>query len=226
MSGFGCYWRVLVLTVLVAGACADTSRAEFETRWQRAHEERLSGQTQKALEDLKDLLAAIRGKTEFRDLRLKVESEMSEAYLTEKDPANAVVYLEDLVAERPTDTVSQYKLGMVYRDLGDSRRATVHLRAAVEGGFSNLAVQVNLIEAAFLAKQSTLALNTAKKLLEKPVKSADVLLRVGKGSLRSPFLPAKRWRHLQKPGVLCQGRLSRVFARPLYRTCSKTMRQS
>jgi tetratricopeptide (TPR) repeat protein len=105
---------------------------------------------------------------------------MSEAYLAERNSANAAVYLEDLVTQRPTDAPSQYKLGMVYRDLGDSRRATVHLRAAVEGGFSNLAAQVNLIEAAFLAKQSTLALNTAKNLLERPVKSPDVMLRVGR----------------------------------------------
>jgi superkiller protein 3 len=164
---------------LVAPAWAAANRAELEARWQQAHEERMSGQTRRALETLTELLQETRGKAEFRDLKLKIESEMSDAYLAVKDPANAVVYLGDVVEQQPADALSQYKLGMAYRDLGDNRRATIHLRAALEGGFSNLAARVNLIESAFLSKQSTLALNTAKNLLEKPVKSTAVLVRIG-----------------------------------------------
>lgn len=176
---FGSIWRVLGLLALAAPGRADANRAELEAQWQQAHEERMSGQTRRALETLNELLAKTRGKAEFRDLKLKIESEMSDAYLTDKDPASAVVYLDDIVEQQPADGLSQYKLGMAYRDLGDNRRATIHLRAAVEGGFSNLAAQVNLIEAAFLAKQSTLGLNTAKSLLGQPVKSTAVLLRIG-----------------------------------------------
>jgi tetratricopeptide (TPR) repeat protein len=164
---------------MAAQGQAEINRAELDARWQQAHEERIKRQTHRALEMLNKLLADTRGKPEFLDLKVKIEREMAEAYLTENNPATAVVYLNDVVEQQPSDGLSQYKLGMAYRDLGDNRRATTHLRAAAEGGFSNLAAQVNLIEAAFLAKQSALALNTAKALLEKPMKSVAVLVRIG-----------------------------------------------
>lgn len=176
---FGSLWLVLGLISLTAQGQADGNRAELEARWQQAHEERINRQTHRALATLNELLAETRGKAEFLDLRMKIERELGEAYLTDNDPASAVVHLSDVVEQQPADALSQYKLGMAYRDLGDNRRATTHLRAAIEGGFSNLAAQVNLIEAAFLAKQSALGLNTAKTLLEKPVKSVAVLVRIG-----------------------------------------------
>lgn len=176
---FGPSWLVLVLLALAAQGEAGDTRAEMEATLQQAHEERMNRQTRRALEMLNQLLEETRGRAEFLDLKLKIESEISDAYLTENDPASAVPYLNDIVEQQPADAFWQYKLGMAYRDLGDNRRATIHLRAGVEGGFNNLAAQVNLIEAAFLAKQSALALNTAKNLLGKPVKSPAVLIRIG-----------------------------------------------
>src|SRR5581483_9646726 len=140
---------------------------------------RLRGQTGEALEQLKNLLSATRGRPEFRDLEWTAESEMSEAYLKEGNPAAAAVCLNEMLKQKPEDAAIQYKLGMVYRDLGDQRRATEHLRAAIDGGFNNLAARVNLMEAAFQARQSTLGLRTATQLIESPVRSAAVLLRVG-----------------------------------------------
>jgi tetratricopeptide (TPR) repeat protein len=137
------------------------------------------GQTGQALEELKSLLSSTRGRQEFRDLEWNAESDMSEAYLKQGNAALAAVCLNDMVKQKPEDKATQYKLGMVDRDLGDQRQAAEHLRIAVEGGFNNLAARVNLIEAAFQAKQSALAVRTATQLLDTPVKSAPVLLRVG-----------------------------------------------
>jgi superkiller protein 3 len=137
------------------------------------------GQAGQALEELKSLLSSTRGRREFRDLEWNIENDMCEAYLKQGDPAQAAACLNDMVKQKPEDVATQYKLGMVYRDLGDQRLATEHLRIAVEGGFNNLAARVNLIEAAFQAKQSAFAVRTATQLLDTPVKSAPVLLRIG-----------------------------------------------
>jgi tetratricopeptide (TPR) repeat protein len=88
--------------------------------------------------------------------------------------------LERVVTEHPADGVAQYQLGLVYRELGDNRSATLHLKAATKCGFDNLGTRLNLIEAAFASKQSALALKTSQQVISPTLRSAAVLLRVGR----------------------------------------------
>ena len=173
-------WRALAAVAMLSSwAISDDARIEFAARLQQAREERLRGNASQAIEELKSLFSSIHDRPEFADLAWDAESEMSEAYLKQSNPANAAACLKDMLKRKPEDAATQYKLGMVYRDLGDQRSASEFLRAAVEGGFNNLAARVNLIEAAFQSRQAALALRTATQLLDTPVKSAAVLLRVG-----------------------------------------------
>ena len=173
------WWALMAVAMLSTWAISDDMKVEFAARLQQARQERLRGNTSQAIEELNALLSSIHDRQEFADLQWSAESEMSEAYLKQGDPSNAVACLQDMLKRKPQDAVTQYKLGMVYRDLGDQRSATKFLSAAVEGGFNNLAARMNLIEAAFQARQAALALRTATQLLNMPVKSAAVLLRVG-----------------------------------------------
>lgn len=88
--------------------------------------------------------------------------------------------LHGILAKNPADAFAHYQLGLVYRELGDNRQATVNLQSAIGGGFDNLAARLNLIETAFACRESTLALATAKKLISSDLKTPDVLLRVGR----------------------------------------------
>ena len=85
--------------------------------------------------------------------------------------------LQEILANNPADALAHYQIGLVYRQLGDNRHATVNLEAAIDGGFDNLGARLNLIEAAFACRESTLALATAKQVISPNLKSADVLLR-------------------------------------------------
>jgi tetratricopeptide (TPR) repeat protein len=91
-----------------------------------------------------------------------------------------VARLEKTVQEHPDNAFARYQLGLAYRELSDNRSATINLQAAIHGGFDNLGARLNLVEAAFACRQSTLALETAEQILSSPVKSIDVLLRVGR----------------------------------------------
>lgn len=85
-----------------------------------------------------------------------------------------------ILANYPGDAFAHYQLGLVYRELGDNRRATLNLQAAIGGGFDNLAARLNLMEAAFGCRESTLALATAKQVIAPGMNSPGVLLRVGR----------------------------------------------
>lgn len=87
----------------------------------------------------------------------------------------AIPHLREAVRAR-----AHYQLGIVYRELGDNRSATVNLDAAIRGAFDNLGAKLNLIEAAFSCRQLTLAFETAKQVISPTVKSPDVSLRVGR----------------------------------------------
>lgn len=87
--------------------------------------------------------------------------------------------LEEVLAKNPSDGFAHYQLGLLYRELGDNRRATTNLQSAISYGFVNLGARMHLIEAAFACGQSTLALQTAKLVLTPAVKSPAILLRVG-----------------------------------------------
>jgi tetratricopeptide (TPR) repeat protein len=90
------------------------------------------------------------------------------------------VRLEQTVHEHPDSALAHYELGIVYRELGDNRSATINLQAAIRGGFDNLGARLNLMEAAFASKHSALALESAHQIISPAVKSQDVLLRVGR----------------------------------------------
>ena len=87
--------------------------------------------------------------------------------------------MEAIIAEHPSDALAHYKLGLLYRESGDNRRATANLESAINGGFDNLGARLNLMEAAFACGQSTLGVETARKIATPALKSPGVLLRVG-----------------------------------------------
>jgi len=87
---------------------------------------------------------------------------------------------QGILSKDPTDAHAHYQIGLVYRQLGDNRQAAQNLQAAIAAGFDNLAVKLNLIEAAFACREATLALATAKQVISPGLKSADILLRVGR----------------------------------------------
>ena len=96
------------------------------------------------------------------------------------DAQTELVRLQKVLAENPMDALAHYQLGLTYRELGDDRSATLNLQAAISEGFDNLGAKLNLIEAAFACRESTLALETAQQVLSPSLKSPDVLLRIGR----------------------------------------------
>jgi tetratricopeptide (TPR) repeat protein len=92
----------------------------------------------------------------------------------------AVLLMGWAAAHAAEDAFTQYQLGVAYREMGDNRRATLHLQNAIQGGFRNLGARVILVEAAFDSHQSAVALEAAKEILSPSVRSAEVLLRIGR----------------------------------------------
>lgn len=155
--------------VLIAASatCAAEDTQNFEVILKRAQQDRLAGRNDQALDELRTLLTNLSRHPELRALALDAKRETAAC-------------LESLAAEQPKDAFVQYQLGVVYRELGDNRRAALNLQNAVKGGFRNLGAQVNLIEAAFDSRQSALALETAKDVISPSLRSVDVLLRLGR----------------------------------------------
>ena len=157
----------------------------FEILLKRAQEHRIAGRNDEALDELLTLLAELRGHPELRALALNAERETAEAYLargdrSKNDLAHAAACFEAVAAEQPNDAFIHYRLGLVYRELGDNRRAALNLQDAVKGGFRNLGAQINLVEAAFASGQSVLGLQAARDIVSPNLRSPDVLLRLGR----------------------------------------------
>lgn len=178
-----------MLSLLLGRACLAADgpgdAQAFEDLLKRAQEHRAAGQTDQALDELRGLLARLRGRPELGALALSVQRETAEAYLSrtgrsKDDLLRAAAGFEAVAAEQPQDAFLRYKLGIVYRELGDNRRAASNLQAAVKGGFQNLGARINLIEAAFASGQSTLGLESSKEVITPSLRSPGVLLRLGK----------------------------------------------
>ena len=163
---------------------ASEDSQDFEILFKRAQEHRIAGRNDEALHELLTLLADLRGHPELRALALDANRETAEAYLSRDrsndDLARAAACFEAVAAEQPKDAFVHYRLGLVYRELGDNRRAASNLQVAVKGGFRNLGAQVNLVEAAFASGQSVLGLEAAKDAISPNLRSPDVLLRLGR----------------------------------------------
>ena len=179
-----CLGQLLTALLMLSFAAPILLAAEdlksLETRFNVAHEDRLQGRSIQALEKLRELLTTIGEHPEFADLQLNVKSEMSEVYLSQNDLARAAACLEEIAARKPADGLVHYKLGLVYRDVGDYGRATLNLHSAIENGFNNLSAKVNLIESAFASKQTTLAVETAEQVITPALKSVELSLRLGR----------------------------------------------
>jgi len=175
---------VPVLASLPANGAAEDTQG-FEVLFKRAQEHRIAGQTDQALDELRTLLAGLSKHPELRALALDAKREIAEAYLSrggrsKDDLTQAAACFEAVAAEQPKDSFVHYRLGLVYRELGDNRRAVLNLQEAVKGGFRNLGAQVNLIEAAFASGQSALGLQAARDVISPSLRSPDVLLRLGR----------------------------------------------
>ena len=157
----------------------------FEVLFKRAQEHRIEGLTDQALDELLKLQADLRGHPELSALAMNAKRETAEAYLSRSDRskddlARAAACFEEVAAEQPKDAFVHYRLGLVYRDLGDNRRAALNLQDAIKGGFRNLGAQINLMEAAFASRQSALGLQAARNVISPSLRSSDVLLRLGR----------------------------------------------
>jgi tetratricopeptide (TPR) repeat protein len=181
-------WRMaesFLIAICLAPALAAEDTQGFEELFKRAQEHRIAGRTGEALDELLALLTSLRAHPELRDLALNANKEAAEAYLSrgdrsKDDLARAAACFEAVAAEQPQDAFVHYRLGLVYRELGDNRRAALNLQDALQGGFRNLGVQVNLVETAFASGQSVLGLQTAREVLSPSLRSPDVPLRLGK----------------------------------------------
>jgi tetratricopeptide (TPR) repeat protein len=181
-------WRMaapLLIALSLAPVVVAEDNQVFEELFKRAQEQRIAGHTDEALNELLTLLADLRGHPELHALALNAKRETAEAYLSrgdrsKNDLARAADCFEAIAAEQPNDAFIHYKLGLVYRELGDNRRAASNLHDAVKGGFRNLSAQVNLVEAAFASGQSVLGLQAAKDVISPNLRSPDVLLRLGR----------------------------------------------
>jgi tetratricopeptide (TPR) repeat protein len=174
-----------LIALCLAPMLASEDSRDFEILFKRAQEHRIAGLTDEALQELLALLADLRGHPELRALALNANRETAEAYLARSDRskddlARAAACFEAVAAEQPNDAFVHYRLGLVYRELGNNRRAALNLQEAVKGGFRNLGAQVNLVEAAFASGQSVLGLQAARDVISPSLRSPDVLLRLGR----------------------------------------------
>ena len=165
-------------TLVFASGNAPDAR-DVDTRLKLAHEHRLAGHSDEALDELQAVLASIKTDPELRRFQASAELEMAEIYLSRNKLREAAACFEDVIALGSNDAVVHYKLGLVYRDLGDNRRASLQLETAVNGDFSNLAAKANLVDTSFKSRRTTVALATAKEILSSEPKSPGLLLQLG-----------------------------------------------
>lgn len=183
---------MLIAQGLISLHAAENAQS-FEVLFTRAQDDRLAGRSDQALKELLKLQADLRSHPELSALALNVRKETAETYLSRSSPSKddltqAAACFEAVIAEQPKDGFVHYRLGLIYRQLGDNRRASQNLQEAIQDGSRNLAAEVNLIEAAFASGQSALGLRTAKNVISSNLRSPDLLLRLGRLLLIACFI--------------------------------------
>jgi tetratricopeptide (TPR) repeat protein len=102
-------------TLVFASGNAPDAR-DVDTRLKLAHEHRLAGHSDEALDELQAVLASIKTDPELRRFQASAELEMAEIYLSRNKLREAAACFEDVIALGSNDAVVHYKLGLVYRD--------------------------------------------------------------------------------------------------------------
>ena len=139
------------------------------------------------MQELKDLLAALKGDPQEETLRAMVHREWGEIHLAQQELPQAISHFEQSLALNPTQPVLLYQAGVSYHRLGDSAKGAAHLERAVEAGFDNLGALFHLVSANFASGQQTAALDRSRQILSATLLSAEVPLRLGRLLLKQLF---------------------------------------
>jgi tetratricopeptide (TPR) repeat protein len=72
-------------------------------------------------------------------LQVAILNEMGEIHAARQELTQAAACFEKSLARDPAQSTVSYRLGLVYRDLGNPRKAAVQFEFAIEHGFRNSA---------------------------------------------------------------------------------------
>jgi tetratricopeptide (TPR) repeat protein len=153
---------------------------EAEQRLMKAEESRRQGRTDAALSEFETLLASLQNEKRSAALQVQVLNEIGEIHAGRHDPSRAAAAFERSLALDPNQGVICYRLGLVYRESGDIRKAADRFQAALDHGFRNLGVQFNLAAAYFDSRQSASGVELADEIIGSSPKSPDLLLKLGR----------------------------------------------
>jgi tetratricopeptide (TPR) repeat protein len=145
----------------------------------RAKDLRSNGHLDDALDELTRLYRQTEKSSTKPLFQAAVLREMGEIYAERKDLPRAAEAFEKSLGRDPQQGVVYYELALVYRDLGDSRKAAAHLESAIQNGFRNLSVTLNLISSYFASHQAAAALTTARAMVASNPSSRGALVRLG-----------------------------------------------
>jgi superkiller protein 3 len=146
---------------------------------QNAEQLRREGNLHQALSVLNTVVAQLNGRQGSDTLLAQVLRETGEIELEQGEPGKAAAAFERSLVHDPAAAVVHYQLGLVYRRLGENRKASEQLQQAIDRGFRNTAALFNQIEAYFESRQSTEAVVRAKELIVASP-APELMLRLGR----------------------------------------------
>ena len=167
---------------------------------------RNAGNANLALERMADLQVLLEQTPNTSSLQAQLLHEMGQIYTAKHNHPEAAACLEKSLGQDPAQPLVHYEAGLVYRDMGQPRKAAEHLEAAITGGFPNLAAGVHLTAAYFASRQSAAGLARAKLIIAAQPKSSDITLRLGRMLFDHLYyttaLEAFQLAHRNAPGAL------------------------
>ena len=106
--------------------------------------------------------------------------ELGDVYAAQERAREAAEQFEKSLTAEPRQATLHYRIGILYRRLGDHPRAADHLARAVEFGLRNTGVLFHLAAAQLAAGETTAGLENARAVLTPRPPGGDLAFRVGR----------------------------------------------
>ena len=175
--------RATVVLFFVAGlltAPPPTLAADTAQILAAARALRDAGNHAEAAEAFEKLLAEVPTGERVDARAAPLHRELGEIYAARQRVRDAVGQFEKSLIAEPEQPTLRYRVGILYRRLGEHAKAADHLARAVELGLRNTGVRFHLAAAQLASGQSTAGLENARSVLAPRPPGGDLALRVGR----------------------------------------------
>ena len=163
------------LTLPLRGRAADAAELLAPARALRD-----AGNLPEASRAIEQLLAEVQAGEHPKAKPAALHRELGDVYAAQERAREAAEQFEKSLTAEPRQPTLHYRVGILYRRLGEHPTAADHLARAVEFGLRNTGVLFHLAAAQLESGQSTAGLENARAVLRPRAPAGDLAFRVGR----------------------------------------------